>query len=133
MKEQIAHIGLDERILFQGKDFSKDYESLAPFNAFKSMQVEEIIPVSEQVRNVLNEKDDNVEEKIMGIISQRYRLKNLANFQEHHINKSYNSEYTNERYPIEVIEASKSPSVNKLLFSGFKWTSKNEKIIAKII
>ena len=44
------------------------------------MQVEEIIPVSEQVRNVLNEKDDNVEEKIMGIISQRYRLKNLANF-----------------------------------------------------
>ena len=66
LKKSIEHYGIGERILMQGKDFSKELEDVAdvyePVNG--STKVEEILSVGQQVNNVLLDKNMDSKTKI---------------------------------------------------------------------
>lgn len=59
IKDQIDHLGKEERIFFEHKDWSKELEDMKPvddpFN--QGLKAEEILSVTEQVNNVLEFKN----------------------------------------------------------------------------
>lgn len=59
IKDQIDHLGKEERIFFEHKDWSKELEDIKPvddpFN--QNFKAEEILSVTEQVNNVLEFKN----------------------------------------------------------------------------
>ena len=59
IKKQINHLGKEERILFEGKNFDKEFEDLPNFESVISehSQIEQILSVNEQIRNVTDFKD----------------------------------------------------------------------------
>ena len=82
--EQIDHMGVEERIFFEEKDWSKEFEDLKnlrdPFN--DSMRTEEILSVSEQVSNVMKFRNLSPEERLFQLMTRSFDPFRAANFNE---------------------------------------------------
>jgi hypothetical protein len=84
IKSQITHLGVEERVFFDNKDWTRELEDLKnfsdPFNA--SLQTEEILSVSEQVQNILEFKNMSPEERLYQLIKKQYNPFLEANFND---------------------------------------------------
>lgn len=73
LHKSVEHYGLKERILMQGKDFSKELEDV-PNTAVSGRnhieKPEDIISVGQQVHNVLKAKNRTAEEKIRELLTK---------------------------------------------------------------
>lgn len=71
IKGQIDHLGKDERILFENKDWQKELEDLKVFdNAFgeSDLLAEDYIPLNEQVTNVHEERHITPEDRFVKLV-----------------------------------------------------------------
>ena len=81
---QIDHLGKEERIIFEEKDWSKELEDIKsfvdPFNG--EYKAEEILSVSEQISNVENFKNMEPSERLYKILTKKFNPFIDANFNE---------------------------------------------------
>lgn len=57
LRQSIAHYGIGERILLEGKDFAKELEDVPTVGQYDNLKIENVISVGQQVANVLHEKN----------------------------------------------------------------------------
>ena len=74
IKKELEHLGIEERILMEGKDFSRENEDIkSPNTSFDSTRpIESVLSVSEQIRNVDYHKDNDPEERMMLLIENKF-------------------------------------------------------------
>jgi ASC-1-like (ASCH) protein len=68
--KQLDHIGIDERILFDHKNFTVELEDLQSYKNFADRQIlpEEIIAINHQIQYVIQHKNMSAEEKFARLI-----------------------------------------------------------------
>ncbi len=90
IKKELEHLGLEERILMEGKDFTRESEDIiSPTTSFNSTRpIESVLSVSEQIRNVAYHKDNNPEERMMLLIENKFNPFMQANFNPEQLKRS---------------------------------------------
>ena len=136
LKSQINYLGVNERIMFEGKDWSRENEDmkdyLDPFNT--NTKVEQFISVSEQVSNVLDYKNTTPEERLYQLLSRSYNPFLEPNFNDNQLQNATSPLLdSNYRIPIDAPDPELAPSINRMLFSGYMFIDDNlERIQSQI-
>ena len=102
LKKSIEHYGLKERILMQGKDFSKELEDVPnvdrPTNG--GYKPEDIISVGQQVHNVISDKNVSDEEKVMRLLNKTLNpFSTDLNFNDHQLRATTNRDFRINKVP----------------------------------
>lgn len=98
LRKSIEHYGIAERILQQGKDYSKELEDVPTFEP-KIHKVEEVISVGQQVYNVIQAKNMRPEEKVYRLLSKTLNpFEENKNFSEAQLIDTTNPELDRAKY-----------------------------------
>lgn len=73
IKEQITHLGKEERVLFEHKDWDRETEDIKkfddPFNN-EFFKAEEILSVNEQINNIERMKNITPQERLYQMVTR---------------------------------------------------------------
>lgn len=80
-------MGREERILFEGKDFSREFEDLPSFSHLfeKDDPIENISSVNQQIAEVYKYKNVSPEERFYNFITNKVGERGPANFNQDHL------------------------------------------------
>lgn len=130
-------MGKEERILFEEKDWTREFEDLKTYNdAFNgTIKAEEIVSVSEQVQNVLEFKNMDPESRFYYMVTRQMNPFLDANFNENQLAYTSGSEALDSRFRVPRVPAdpNKAPSVNRMLFQGYQYTQESLEAIKEQI
>ena len=118
--KQLQHFGMDERILFEKRDYKFELEDL-PSEEMYRHSPEEVISINDQINYILKKKQNSAEEKFSLIVNN-----NLNPFLRPLWNKDqllFADESLNFPKQIELFDVyDKSMSVMRMMRSGSKFT-----------
>jgi hypothetical protein len=74
IKDQINHLGMEERVFFEEKDWSKENEDLKNINDpfSDTYKIEHILSVNEQIRNIDEVKNMSPEDRFYRFVTMSY-------------------------------------------------------------
>ena len=83
IKDQIDHLGKDERVLFEEKDWNRETEDIKKFDdpfGDVELKAEEILSVNEQVRGIDDFKNVSPQQRLYEIVTKKFNPFLTPNF-----------------------------------------------------
>lgn len=121
IKSQVDHLGKEERVIFEEKDWSRELEDIQsysdPFGA--TYMAEEIISVSEQVKNINEFKNIDPRERLYRMLARKYNPFMDPNFNKNQLANSTSDKMNLTKIPKQSPDPYLPPSVNRANFTGY--------------
>ena len=128
IKDQVEHLGKEERVIFEDKDWSRETEDIKKFDdpfGDVDLKAEEILSVNEQVRNIVDFKDVTPQQRLYEMVTRRFNPFLTPNFNVNQLAASEGDKMNTLKIPRKAIDPNQAPSVARASFAGYKFLDEN--------
>ena len=128
IKDQVQHLGKEERVIFEDKDWSRETEDIKKFDdpfGDVDLKAEEILSLNEQVRNIVDFKDVTPQQRLYEMVTRRFNPFLTPNFNVNQLAASEGDKMNTLKIPRKAIDPNQAPSVARASFAGYKFLDEN--------
>ena len=128
IKDQVQHLGKEERVIFEDKDWSRETEDIKKFDdpfGDVNLKAEEILSVNEQVRNIVDFKNVTPQQRLYEMVTRRFNPFLTPNFNVNQLAASEGDKMNTLKIPRKAIDPNQAPSVARGSFAGYKFLDEN--------
>jgi archaellum component FlaC len=130
IKEQVDHLGKEERVIFEGKDWARETEDIQKFDdpfGDIDLKAEEIMSVNEQVRGIEEFKNVTPQQRFYEVVTKKFNPFLTPNFNINQMAGAQGDRILQYKYPKEPVKPNQAPTIARLTFGGFKFFNENLK------
>ena len=128
IKEQVTHLGKDERVLFDEKDWNRETEDIKKFNdpfGDVDLKAEEILSTTEQVRGIEDFKNVSPQERLYQMVTKKFNPFLTPNFNVDQLAGATSDKMNSYKIPRQPPNPNRAPSVNRMNFAGYVFLEDN--------
>lgn len=128
IKDQINHLGKEERVIFEEKDWDRETEDIKKFDdpfGDIDLKAEEIMSVNEQVRGIISFKNISPQQRLYEIVTKQFNPFLTPNFNVNQMAAAQGDKINTYKIPKDAIKPNQAPSIARLNFGGYRFLDDN--------